>query len=137
MKLENVYEKSREYIDYKMGGIGAGIMGSIVWGINYSEGVIGATTAALKQGAYTLAAGGFIMKTCENLSVKIKKRSLALSLAIIIPSLISIGATYGVHKIKGTPKPEQSTIPTAILAPPSFAIWAKKKRNKLEKELEK
>jgi hypothetical protein len=132
-----IYEKSKKYIDYKMGGIGAGVMGSIVWGINYSEGTIGATTAALKQGVYTLITGGLIMKTCENLATKIKRKSLAMSAAIIIPSLISIGATYGVHKIKGTPKPEQSTIPVTILAPPSFAIWAKKKRNKLEKKLEK
>ena len=118
------------YIDYKIGLLGAGVMGSIVFGINYydTHELLGASTAALKQGSYTFLFGGSIMKGCEYLATKIKKQTIALVTAVIIPSAVSIGLTYGVHSTKGTPKPFESTIPTAVLVIPSTAIWGYRKR---------
>ena len=119
-----------KFIDYKIGLIGAGVMGSIVFGVNYygTHELLGASTAAVKQGSYTFLFGGSIMKGCEYLATKIKKEAVALAAAIIIPSAVSIGLTYGVHSTKGTPKPLESTIPTATLVIPSTAIWGYRKR---------
>jgi hypothetical protein len=109
-------------------------MGTIVFVINYSgiHDVQLASTAALKQAAYTFLFGGVIMRTCELLATRISNRALALTAAILIPSLISIGLTYGVHSLKGTPKPVESTIPTAILVIPSTAVWGFMKRKEMK-----
>lgn len=119
-----------KYIDYKMGLLGAGVMGGIVFGINYYETheLLGASTAALKQGSYTFLFGGSVMKCCEYLATEIKKKAIALAAAVIIPSAASIGLTYGIHSTKGTPKPFESTVPTAVLVIPSTAFWGIKKR---------
>lgn len=118
------------FIDYKMGFMGAGVMGCIVFGINYygTFEVYGASTAALKQLVYTFLFGGIIMRGCESLATRIRKRILALAAAIIIPSAVAIGLTFSVHSMKGTPKPVESTIPTAILVIPSTAVWGYRKR---------
>ena len=108
-----------KFIDYKMGLYGAIVMGAIVFGINYYgiHELQAASTAALKQVVYTFLFGGIIMRSCEYLATAIKKPVLAIAAAIIIPSLISIGLTFGVHSLKGTPKPVESTIGTFRNAP--------------------
>jgi hypothetical protein len=118
------------FIDYKMGLIGAGVMGCTVFGINYYDSyeLYGASTAALKQLVYTFLFGGVIMRGCEYLAKRIRKQTLALAAATIIPSAFAIALTYGVHNMKGTPKPVESTIPTAVLVIPSTAIWGYRKR---------
>jgi hypothetical protein len=123
---------SSKIIDYKMGAAGAIVMGAIVFGVNYAgtHQLSGASTAALKQGGYTLLFGGLIMRACEHLATSIQKQRTALAAAIIIPSLVAIGLTFGVHSLKGTPKPVASTIPTAILVIPSTAVWGFRKRKK-------
>jgi len=47
---------------------------------------------------------------------------------MIIPSAVAIGLTFGLHNLKGTPKPIESTIPTAVFVIPSTAIWGYRKR---------
>lgn len=128
--FKKVVGTGSKFIDYKVGLIGACVMGCIVFVINHyhTQNLLGASTAALKQGSYTLLFGGIIMRGCEYLATRISKRAIALAAAVILPSAISIGLTYGVHSMKGTPKPVESTIPTAILIIPSTAIWGYKKR---------
>ncbi len=130
MSLDEILKKGSKYIDYKMGLIGAGVMGSIVFGINYydTNDLLGASTAALKQGGYTALFGGIMLRGCEYLAKTIQKQSLAMAAAVIIPSTCSIALTYGVHSMKGTLKPLTSTIPTAVTIFPSTAIWAYRKR---------
>ena len=125
------------FIDYKMGFMGAGVMGCIVFVINYSGSlnVYGASTAALKQLVYTFLFGGFIMRGCEYLATRIRKRIFALAASVIIPSAVAIGLTYGVHSMKGTPRPLGSTIPTAVLVIPSTAVWGYRKRKQAYKSL--
>ncbi len=121
------------YIDYKMGLAGAVVMASIVFWVNF-EGLHqfpGATTAALKQGTYTFLFGGSIMRGCEYLATTIRRRTAALVAATIIPSAVAICLTFGVHHLKGTPKPVASTIPTAVLVIPSTAIWGIRKRKQI------
>jgi peptidoglycan/LPS O-acetylase OafA/YrhL len=130
VQIREITDFGGRFIDYKMGLAGAAVMSVIVFFVNYygTHELFGATTAALKQGAYTALFGGIIMRGCEYFATRIQKQTVALVLAIIIPSAISVGLTYGVHSLKGTPKPVASTIPTAMLVIPSTAIWGFLKR---------
>jgi len=71
------------------------------------------------------------MKGCEYLATTIKKRVLAIATSVIIPSALTLILTYTMHNLKGTPKPLESTIPTAIIIP-ATAIWGFKKRKEME-----
>jgi len=126
----------KKYIDYRMGVAGAVVMASIVFYINYhgSQNTLGATTAALKQGTYTFFFGGVIMRMSELIATGVIKRSSALIAACIIPSLVSLSLTFGVHSLKGTPKSLYSTIPTAIFVIPSTLVWGFIKRRKYDKK---
>jgi hypothetical protein len=118
------------FIDYKMGVAGGIVMGVIVFGVNYFglHEIRGALTAALKQGTYTFLFGGIIMRGCENLAIRTQAAWKALFAAVIIPSVVSIGLTFGVHSLRGTPRPVASTVPTAILVVPSTFVWGIRKR---------
>ena len=122
------YDFSRRYIDYKMGLAGAIVMGGIVAYINSDHGAIPAITAASKQSVYTFFFGGTIMKICEDLATKIRKDTLAISLAVLIPTALNVGVTYALHKAKGTPEPFHSTIPAMTLTPSACLVWANRKR---------
>ena len=124
----------RKYIDYRMGIYGAVVMASVVFYINFhgTQNYTGATTAALKQGTYTFFFGGVIMRLSERIAVGIKQKTTALILACIIPSLLSLLLTFGLHNLKGTPKPLQSTLPTAVFVIPATAVWGYLKRKKTD-----
>ena len=104
-------------------------LGLIVWTINFSHGALAALPAALKQATYTFFVAGFIVKLCENLAIGIEPTIVALSIATIAPSCIAIGLTFLVHSLKGTPEPLYSTLPTIIMAPPSFFVLGWRARN--------
>ncbi|MEA3479161.1 MAG: hypothetical protein U9R60_13325 [Bacteroidota bacterium] len=131
--LKRIIAFGSKYIDYKMAIAGAIVMAIIVFSVNYfkTSEMAGSLTAAIKQGVYTFFFGGFIMKTCERLSISIRKSFWAILLAIIIPSAIAITLTYIVHSLKGTPLPLESTIPTAILIIPATLWWSLRKRRKV------
>lgn len=118
-----------------MGMYGAIVMATIVFSINYygTQDTLGATTAALKQGTYTFFFGGVIMRMSERLATEVSKRTLALILACVIPSVVSLTLTFGMHNLKGTPKPLASTIPTAVFVIPSTLIWGMMSRKRLDK----
>lgn len=132
MKL---YMKPSEnkFFDFKIGLAGGLVMGIIIFLINYLETglFMGSFTAALKQAFYTFLFGGSIMKLCETIAVKINQKWTAIFLAMLIPSAISLGLTFGLHSLKGTPLPLESTIPTAIFVIPSTFIWGYLKRKKI------
>jgi hypothetical protein len=123
--IRRVIDRAGKYVDFKMGLIGAAVMAVIVFAINYftTNDLFGASTAALKQGSYTALFGGIIMRLSGYFATRIRNRFAALAAAMIIPSVIAISLTFGVHSMKGTPKPVESTIPTAIFVIPSTAIW--------------
>lgn len=99
-------------------------MGTAVWFINVSHGPLLATTAALKQSVYTFFMGGLILQFCAYLARRPWPGGLAFVAAVVLPSVITIGATFGLHNLRGTPLPLPSTLPVAILSPPSFIAWA-------------
>jgi len=78
---------------------------------------------------------GVIMKGAERLATEISRRGLALVLACLIPSFVSITLTFMMHSFKGTPRPLESTIPTMIFVFPSTAVWGYINRRKYEKRL--
>ena len=120
------------FFDPKMGAIGALILGTVVFFINYDHGWIWGLTAALKQGAYTFLVGGTLTRLCENIASSISNGKLAIAAAVVVPTVISLILTYSVHSIKGTPEPLNSTIPTLLMAPWGFLWWARRKRKQLK-----
>jgi len=112
------------YVDIATAWKAALFLGVVVFAINASHGAWAALPAALKQAAYTFFAAGFIVRLCENLVLSKTLGIMAFPLAVMIPSATAIGLTFLVHSLKGTPEPFHSTIPTILMAPPSFIVWA-------------
>ena len=135
--MKRFIKRGSKIIDYKMAIYGALVMGGVVFSINYNtdNGISGAITAALKQATYTFFLGGIFMKGCEHLATRIKNKIVAIILASLIPSIITLILTYNVHKLKGTPKPLESTIPTLIIIP-ATVIWGYKRRKELHLKLD-
>jgi hypothetical protein len=131
-KGQNALGNNR-FFDAKMGIAGAFLMGGIVYFINADYGFYPALIAGLKQAFYTFFMASINMKICENISIRYKSVKLSIFLAVLIASIITIGATYIVHTIKGTPEPVLSTIPTLILSPPTLLYWALRKRKQLHR----
>ncbi len=121
-------DRFRETFDLRSAMFGALLMGSIVWYINAAHGSFLATTAALKQASYTFFMGGLITRFCERLAMRPGPAALALAAAVILPCIITTGATFFVHSLKGTPEPVASTIPVAVISLPTFTVWAWKSR---------
>jgi Na+-translocating ferredoxin:NAD+ oxidoreductase RnfE subunit len=116
------------FIDFPSAIAGAVIMGLIVGAINSGYGWWPAATAALKQAAYTFLFGGMMIKLLYVITLAIPGKVKALVLAVSIVSAITIILVYLVHSMKGTPLPMESTIPTAILAPPGFLFLAYRRK---------
>src|SRR5262245_9754891 len=120
--LTRLRDFGARYIDYSTAWKAALILGAIVWLINASHGAVAALPAAAKQAAYTFFVAGFVVRLCETLATNVNPRLLGLFSATLIPSCVAIGLTYLLHSLRGTPEPFLSTIPTLLLAPPSFLV---------------
>ncbi|MBE9484839.1 MAG: hypothetical protein IMY74_08330 [Bacteroidetes bacterium] len=125
-----IYHHISRFINIRMGFAGALIMGAIVWFINMGYGWWPATTAALKQAAYTFLFGGILIKILDTIASRIRNRYVAVISATLLVSVITIILVYIVHNLKGTPRPFESTLPTIIMAPPGFLALAIRKRLK-------
>ena len=86
----------QRFFNFKIGIAGALIMGISVFCINYfsTKFLFESITAALKQSAYTFIFGGFLIKSCEYIAAYFKKNSIAILLAIAIPTIITLLLTY-------------------------------------------
>ena len=96
----------QSFFNFKI-GTGALVLGISVFCINYfsTKLFFESITAALKQCIYTFILGGFLIINCEYIAAYFKKNSIAILLAIAIPKIITLLLTYGLHMLKGTPKP--------------------------------
>jgi len=121
-------KKFLKYVDVSTAWKAALFLGIVVYAINFSHGALAALPAALKQAAYTFFVAGFILRLCEILANHTEPGIFALPLAVLIPSTIAIGLTYLMHSLKGTPEPFYSTVPTILMAFPSFYVWAIRSR---------
>lgn len=119
------------FFDFPSAIAGGLIMGIIVFFINIRFGAWPATTAAMKQAAYTFLFGGMIIRLLYILVKSIPGKIAGLVLSVFVASIVTITLVYLVHSMKGTPLPFQSTLPTVFLAPPGFFFLAlRKKRQK-------
>ena len=116
------------YIDYPAAIAGALVMGIIVGVINRKFGWWPASTAAMKQAAYTFLFGGLLIRLLYIIAGKIPGKFTSIILSALIVTVITVGLVYLVHNLKGTPLPLESTIPTAILAPFGFSFLAYRKK---------
>lgn len=116
------------YIDYPTAFAGALVMGIIVGVINRKFGWWPATTAAMKQSAYTFLFGGMMIKLLYAIVLAVPGRVSALILSVFIVSVLTIILVYLLHNLRGTPMPFESTLPTIILAPPGFFFLAFRKK---------
>lgn len=123
------------FIDLKTGMIAAFFMASAVFFINYfSTHFIGESMiAAAKQWVYTFLLGGAVLKSCEHIVRSVRQRNKAIFLASVIPFVVTLLLVYGLHNLRGTPKPLESTMPTLIVITGTF-YWAIKKRKEMEKK---
>jgi hypothetical protein len=124
----SLYARLDAWIDVRSGLAGGLLMGGAVFFINLSHGALGATTAALKQFAYTFLMGSLIMRLCTALALRKGPDAVMIPAAILIPSVVTIGATFFVHSLRGTPEPLLSTLPVAIASPAGFAFWSRRVR---------
>lgn len=124
---------NHRFFDLKMATIGGAFMATVVYIVNSKHGFDQAIVASLKQGVYTFFMGGVLMKICENLSIQFKPFWLSIIIAVISATIISVGLTYGLHSLKGTPETVNSTLATVILGIPGFTWWALRKRRQWER----
>jgi len=139
----SVIKWASKYIDFQMGLFGSVVMGLMVFGVNYYEtaningvpDVLGSTTAAIKQGLFTIFFGGAVMRFSEKLSTGINNVYLAIISSSILPSTSSIILLLAIHNLKGTPEPFLSILPTAVFIYPWTAVWGMRQRRKMNKRL--
>ena len=120
------FTRFRRTLDIRSGLVGGCLLAAIVWWINASHGPLSASTAALKQFLYTFFMGSLVMRLCTRLALRGAPNAFAA--AVLVPSLVTVGATLVVHSVRGTPEPLLSTLPAAVLAPATFAVWARRVR---------
>jgi hypothetical protein len=71
------------------------------------------------------------MKFCEYLAVRFSNRIFALLASVIIPTSIALTLTFGLHNLKGTPRPLASTIPTMLIIPATAVVGYQKRKKVL------
>jgi hypothetical protein len=132
--LRKVYDTLKENIDYKKGILFGGLAGVAVGAINAKEGIEYALSSGTKEGAKCLLIGTVNLSICRKLATTIENKVKAITLATVVPAVLSMGLTYGVHAyLKGTPYPLKSTAPTALSAP-FFLVIAMRERKLAEKK---
>jgi len=119
-----------KFIDFPTAFAGAIIMGVVVGVINRKFGLWPASTAAMKQAVYTFFLGGMLIKLLYIIADKIPGKFAGTILSALIVSIFTVALVYGVHSIRGTPMPLESTLPTVVLAPIGFGFLAYRKKSR-------
>ena len=127
----------KEVIDMRGGAIGASFLAASVWIMNMIStappDVLGSTTAAAKQWAYTFLVGGILFRFVTRFALRPGNAALAVTMATFVPGSFGCVLTYFVHSLKGTPSPFLSTVPTLFLTlviiPPVALLIRRKKLN--------
>lgn len=126
-------------IDLRGGAAGAALLATSVWLINIfatsPPDWFGASTAALKQGAYTFLVGGVLVRLVTYCAVRPGSTWFAITSATIGPGSLGCLFTYLVHSLKGTPSPLLSTVPTILLTVIGIPLIALYKRRQAFKNI--
>lgn len=128
--FRNLVRRCSRIIDFPTAFAGAVIMGVIVGYINRKFGIWPASTAAMKQAVYTFFFGGMLTRLLYIISDKIDGIFKATLISALIVTVITVTMVYAVHSMKGTPRPLESTVPTALLAPFGFSFLAYRRKKK-------
>ena len=122
MTNQSLLKRGLVFFNYKLSIVGAIVMGSIVFYINYSHahGPVAAGIAGMKQFIYTFFMGGVLLRLLDYFLSKMAHSVQGVIFSVLLNSLITVILIYFVHSFKGTPEPFYSTIPTIILAPFGF-----------------
>ncbi len=126
--MKKVLHFISKFIDYPSAIAGAVIMGVIVGVINRKFGLWPASIAAIKQAAYTFLFGGLLIKLLYIITDKITGLYIATIISSLTVTVITVALVFGVHSMRGTPMPLESTLPTVILAPFGFAFLAYRRK---------
>jgi len=97
-------------------------MGTAAGIANVEHGSMAFVTAGLKQCAYSGVSAAVLLTFYSFLAKRVKTLPGEL-IPIVVPTLLTIAANYGVHSLRGTAEPMLSTLPTAITATLGFPIW--------------
>ncbi len=107
--------EKQQWFDLKSAVLGALLMAAIVGCVNASHGLESALTAGAKQAAYTFFVAGFIVQFCRWCAGFPLTPVLAIALATLIPSVLTVFFVFVLHSLKGTAEPILSTIPVAVI----------------------
>ncbi len=131
--VKDFYYWSKNYINYKMGLLGAAITGLIAFASNYSHGFSPAAYAFGKQAVFVFLFGGYNIKTCEKMSEKFKSRFSSLTAATLVPALQAGIAFYILHKTLGTPEAAITALSASASNLPGYFVFANNYRKHHEK----
>jgi hypothetical protein len=127
--FEDSYDFIKKNVDYKKGALFGGLAGVAVGLINCRDGIEYALTSGMKEGAKCFLIGTANLSICRKLATSIENKVKALTMATVVPAVLSMAITYGVHAyLKGTPHPVKSTAPTALSAPFFLTIAMRERR---------
>ncbi|MCU0370320.1 MAG: hypothetical protein MUC31_02805 [Bacteroidales bacterium] len=129
--LREIVNFISRFIDFPSAIAGAVIMGLIVGVINRKFGIWPASTAAMKQAAYTFLFGGMMIRLLYYISGKINGLLKSTFISAAIVTGLTVMLVFAIHNLKGTPMPVESTIPTAILAPFGFSFLAYRRKKSI------
>ena len=116
--------KLKSFFDLKAALGGALVMSTMVAMINQEHGWFLASTAALKQGLYTFIVAGLIVRLCRWLAARPLPVVIARSLAVAVPTTVTVTIIYILHSLKGTPETVNTTVAVAGLSLISFLVLA-------------
>ena len=111
-----------KWFDLKSAIIGAIVMGTIVGLINSGHGVTPAMIAAAKQAVYTFFFAGLIVQFCRYLAAFNIPTIQAISLATLLPTVVTAILIVLVHYSKGTPEPFLSSLPAVLIGVVAYFI---------------
>lgn len=111
------------WFDFPTACLGALVMGALVGGVNAGHGLQPALSAAFKQGVYTFFVAGLVVQFCRWLAARKVPVAAAASMAVTLPTLVTVVLVFTLHSIKGTPEPVNSTIPVVLMSLISFSLF--------------
>ena len=114
---------SPPWFDLPIACLGALVMGGLVGWVNAEHGLEAAGTAALKQGVYTFFVAGLVVQLCRWLAARDVPLAMAISLAVTVPTMLTVMLVYTLHSAKGTPEPLNSTVPVVVMSLISFSFF--------------
>lgn len=112
------------WFDLPTACFGALVMGSLVGWVNAGHGLQPALTAAFKQGVYTFFVAGLVVQWCRWLAARRVPVAAAVSMAVMLPTIVTVVLVFTLHSVKGTPEPVDSTIPVVLMSLISFSFFS-------------